>query len=238
MQHLSSERLAELADSVATPAEREHLAGCATCASERDAHRRLLSLAADERVRLAPPLTDWDTLAVALREEGILATPLERHTRRWARPVLRAAAAIVLVAGGTMLGRVSAGAPALPLGASATAAVAADDPDLARDQGDTPAFTSAEQALATLTSAQRAYDRAAAYLATSDSTIYSESASDAYRTRLAALDRIAEASREALYELPADPVINQYYVSSIGAREATLRQLGTALPVGTRLTRF
>ena len=133
MLHLSSERLAELADSVPTPAEREHLATCATCASERDAHRRVLSLAADERVRLAPPLTDWDTLAGALRAEGILATPLEQHTRRWARPVLRAAAAIVLVAGGTVLGRMSAGAPALPFGGATTTTASTDVADFPRD---------------------------------------------------------------------------------------------------------
>ena len=48
MLHLSSERLAELADGEPTVAEAEHLAACAICATERSAHRRLLSLAVDE----------------------------------------------------------------------------------------------------------------------------------------------------------------------------------------------
>src|SRR6478672_7141308 len=47
--HLSSERLAELADGEPTVAEAEHLAACAICAAERSAHRRLLSMALDER---------------------------------------------------------------------------------------------------------------------------------------------------------------------------------------------
>ena len=63
MSHLSSERLAELADGEPTVAEAEHLAACAICAAERSAHRRLLSMALDERDRIAPPLTEWSTLA-------------------------------------------------------------------------------------------------------------------------------------------------------------------------------
>src|SRR5687768_18307328 len=72
MSHLSSERLAELADSEPTVAEAEHLAACTTCAAERRAHRRLLTLAGDERGREAAALTDWDTLSARLRTEGLI----------------------------------------------------------------------------------------------------------------------------------------------------------------------
>src|SRR6478672_7562654 len=72
MLHLSSERLAELADGEPTVAEAEHLAACAICATERSAHKRLLSMANGERDRPAPPLTQWSTLAEQLREEGII----------------------------------------------------------------------------------------------------------------------------------------------------------------------
>jgi len=58
MLHLSSERLAELADGEPTVAEAEHLAACAICATERSAHQRLLSMASDERDRTAEPLTE------------------------------------------------------------------------------------------------------------------------------------------------------------------------------------
>ena len=72
MLHLSSERLAELADGEPTVAEAEHLAACANCAIERSAHQRLLSLASDERGRIAPPLTNWVSLSARLREEEII----------------------------------------------------------------------------------------------------------------------------------------------------------------------
>jgi hypothetical protein len=60
----------------------------------------------------------------------------------------------------------------------------------------------------------------------------------AYRSRLAALDRVISASREAMREAPHDPVINGYYLTTIGQREATLRQLNTALPASLRLNDF
>jgi hypothetical protein len=60
-----------------------------------------------------------------------------------------------------------------------------------------------------------------------------------YRTRLAALDNVMAEIRGALKEAPQDPVINQYYLQTVGAREATLRQLGTTLrPAGVSLNRF
>jgi len=43
---------------------------------------------------------------------------------------------------------------------------------------------------------------------------------------------------KALNDAPYDPVINGYYLTTVGQREATLRQLNTALPVGMRLTSY
>jgi hypothetical protein len=43
---------------------------------------------------------------------------------------------------------------------------------------------------------------------------------------------------EALREVPYDPVINGYYLTTLGQREATLRQLDTALPEGYRVRSF
>ena len=56
--------------------------------------------------------------------------------------------------------------------------------------------------------------------------------------RLAALDEVAQATAAGLQEVPNDPVLNQYYLSTVGARNATLRQLKGALPVGFRLERY
>src|SRR5919112_511287 len=116
MLHLSSERLAELADGEPTVAEAEHLAACANCATERSAHKRLLSLAGDERDRIAPPLTNWATLSARLREEHIISSdaphtvgatteaaivPIvkpRRHQRAWLAG-LRVAAGVVFALG-------------------------------------------------------------------------------------------------------------------------------------------
>ena len=49
---------------------------------------------------------------------------------------------------------------------------------------------------------------------------------------------MAETSRQALATAPTDPVLNQYYISTLGAREVTLRQLGSVLTEGKRLSRF
>ena len=256
MLHLSSERLAELADSEPTLAEAAHLAACATCAAERSAHQRLLTLAGDERDRLAPPLTNWASLSARLREEHIIASPVatdtsvvplvplgplvapRRHRRLWLAGI-RAAAGLVLAVGFGALGRMSAGASAVPSAEELT--TLADqfvNPKIRVVIPSTGGFGDVEEALASLEDAQRQYDRAVAFIAAHDSTPQSPEAGDVFRTRLAALDEMAETSRQALADAPADPVLNQYYISTLGAREVTLRQLGSALTEGKRLSRF
>ena len=98
MSHLSAERLAALADaSLATTEEAANLASCADCAEERDAHRRLATMALDERSRLAPPLTDWSSLSAALRAEGLIdesAARRERATSPMSAPAAGRAASV------------------------------------------------------------------------------------------------------------------------------------------------
>jgi hypothetical protein len=241
MLHLSTERLAALADDTPTAVETEHLAVCAECAAERVAYQRLVAGAEEERRRIAPPLTSWDALAAELRAERLLGTPEERAAANRRRSMLRiagrAAAGLLLVVGGAIGGRVSVGAsplPRFPFGMGSTAVAEIDD----GTRGDTLAFSSMDHALAALSASQREYQRAVNYLAAHDTTVHGDDAFQVYRTRLAALDDMAERSRQALYQAPQDPVINQYYLSTLGAREATLRQMGAAMPSGTRLTRF
>jgi hypothetical protein len=258
MSHLSSERLAELADGEPTVAEAEHLAACANCATERSAHQRLLTLALDERDRIAPPLTDWSTLSARLRDEGIISTqvtapvafdaaviamPQPRpHRRAWLAG-LRVAAGLVIAVGFGALGRMSAGASLVP---STSEVVSVADRFLGRPRPSGPAnpaemtapFNDINEALAALQTSQRNYDRAVNYIAAHDSTAASPEAGDVFRTRLAALDEMAETSRMALSVAPADPVLNQYYISTLGAREVTLRQLGSVLTPGKRMVRF
>src|SRR5690349_12367859 len=115
MLHLDIDRLAELADSEPTSVEAAHLALCDACRREREAHRQLLVLAAADRDRLAPPVTQWESLAAQPRHEGLLTgggaplAPVEHvadvvpmHHRRSSRARwwLQAAAGVMLAAGG------------------------------------------------------------------------------------------------------------------------------------------
>ena len=248
MLHLHAERLAALADDEPTLVEAEHLAACVLCANERAVHQRLVAAAASERRRLAPALTEWSSLSAALRADGVLSNAAadehgvaalaagespRRHLPL--RSIARVAAVLALMTGGIMAGRASAGASLLPasfLRPAATSVASSQDPAASSGYG------SSAEALVALTSSQREYHRAAAFLAAHDTLGRDDDGQVRYRTRLAALDQLAETSREALSAAPADPVLNQYYLSTLSAREATIRQLGMSLPVGTRLTRF
>lgn len=245
MLHLSAERLAALAGEQPTTAEAAHLGACLSCARERDTHVALRRLAAAEVARDIEPITEWGGLSARLREEGLITETAPRPARfaaaRWA---LRAAAALLLVTGGLVLGRVSAGdtpLPGLAFGEAEYADVDPVDPidmKLVSGAGDSAAFTSPDEALAVLQRAEQEYARAAAFLMGPDAISRDANNADMIRTRLAALDAVAAATRAALYEAPHDQVINRYYLSAIGAREATLRQLGTALPAGYELNRY
>ncbi|MEJ7812014.1 MAG: hypothetical protein WKG32_16495 [Gemmatimonadaceae bacterium] len=159
--------------------------------------------------------------------------------RRW-RGWMQAAAAVALVAGGMAAGRLSTGARALPgTGALASASSSDSSVRFVTAATDTmPKFGTLVEAQATLTRAEREYRQAMSFLAQNDTVTRPVRNSDLYRARLAALDAMAGAAREGVDELPHDPVINGYYMSTLAAREATLKQLGNTLPAGVRLTRF
>jgi hypothetical protein len=244
MSHLPSERLAALADEQPTADEAEHLAVCRLCAREREAHRGLLRLAAAEIGRETAPLTNWDAIAAELRDDGLLASSRRRSLGHW---WMRLAASLLLLAGGVAAGRVSAGGEifgwSLEGAGVEVAAVPAEDAldapdDVARTVSETAEFRSADEALQALQLAEQQYQRAATFLARYDAESETDESADAIRARLAALDAVAAATRAALYEAPHDPVINRYYLTTLGARQATLQQLGTALPAGYGLASY
>jgi hypothetical protein len=242
MSHLSIDRLAAIADETPTPDEATHLAGCWDCRAEVNAYRRLARMSA-----MAPtpmePLTAWSKLAPQLRADGLIkdgarstVTPLSEATiiplvsRRsnlavW---VTRLAAGFALLVGGAAVGRFSAPDEISVVELPAVAVPVAN-------QG----FKTPEEALAVLNTAQAQYQDAAAWLATSDTASrFVGMNQDSYRARLAALDEIAATTRAALYRAPQDPMLNQYYLTTLGAREATLREIGAALPDSRRLERY
>jgi hypothetical protein len=101
-----------------------------------------------------------------------------------------------------------------------------------------PRFTSIEEARAAQAQSQLTFQTATAFLAQQDTTNGISDTPATIRTRLATLDRVREVVGKALNDAPYDPVINGYYLTTVGQREATLRQLNTALPVGMRLTSY
>ncbi|MBY0490418.1 MAG: hypothetical protein K2R93_11310 [Gemmatimonadaceae bacterium] len=244
------DELAHLAGCAACRAERDAVAQLVTYAG---------GVVTQDIASDAPRLVAWDSLARSLRDEGLLTTgehaapdaardaaeppPIARRDRqvvprhvetpvsgqRWFQRVRQVAAALALVAGGAVMGRLSTGAetatgPVAQAGAMARAV----------GFGDT-GFASVEQATQVLNQAQRDYERASVWLASNDPTIRD---SDVYRARLAALDQMMAASRAALREAPQDPVLNHYYLSAYSAREATLQALSGALPVDKVIERY
>jgi len=234
VSHLSIERLAALSDESPTAAELAHLGTCPDCARERMVYQNLLELASAESARLGSPLTSWERLAPALAADGVIdsgrALPTVVRKTRVSRPWLQAAAAVFLLGGGVMAGRLTAGATVLPVrNAMNPVASVADS---------APRFTSVEEARTAQAQSQLTFQTATAFLAQQDTTNGVAETPATIRTRLAALDRVREVVGKALNDAPYDPVINGYYLTTVGQREATLRQLNTALPVGMRLTSY
>jgi len=240
LSHLSTERLAALADEQPTSDERHHLAGCALCARELEAHRLLLAMASSERDAMQLPLTRWESLSGRLQAEGLFragAQPrrgLARLVAGGVRLPLQIAAALVLIASGVVMGRASTGEAILPGGLSG------DEPARsARVSYDSlpTNFASLEDATRWRNAYADAYQRTVSFLAANDSGRQVGTPA-VIRTRLSALDRVSRIMREAVNDAPYDPVINDFYLNSFGQREATLRQLNTVLPQGVRLNSF
>jgi hypothetical protein len=192
---------------------------------------RFDQLVSDERARDGATLNTWETIAARAREEGLIR---DNPRARWtSAPWTRAAAAVVVLAGGIAIGRwmPTSGGAATPAAAPA-AAVTTAAPSPAR-------FTTVDEAWATLDRASAEYQSASAFLAANSTLATSVTDSvSIYRNRLAALEQLMDATAAARENAPRDPVINQYYLATLGAREATFQQLGAVRPANLRLKGF
>ncbi len=213
------------------------------------------SLIASERTRIVAPLTEWRTLATALQQEGIIRAPSQRETaydagfaspvparrsawRTIGRRSVQVAAGAALAGIGFVAGRASSVGQGLVNEIQYAIADSVSDHSISWSVG-SPGFHSASDARRTLARSQADYQRAAAYLAASaDSTLAPASSEEVYQGRLAALDEVSNASLNALKAMPADPLLSQYYLSTIVARDATLQQLGKSLPDGAEIVKF
>ena len=148
---------------------------------------------------------------------------------------MQAAAAVLLLIGGIAIGRTTI---ALPSATQTPDSVATNTPaqvppvtSAVSGSGDT-SFASLEEASATLDRAVTDYKRATAFLAANNSSGNARDSLAMYSARLVALDKVFDATESALQAAPHDPVINQYYLATMGARAAT-RQM-VARPVALR----
>lgn len=230
MSHLSPERLASLADDTPTPIEAAHITTCDACTGELAAHRRLARLAAAASGSYGPPSSNFDTLAPRLAAEGLI----DRADRRarMTRIALRVAASVGFIVAGAFAGRMTAGVQVPGIPGPAAGAIM---PVSARSA----TFRTSDEAMQVMLTAQDAYQNAAAFLAAQDTTQHFDGLNtEAFRTRLAALDEMAAASRSALYRAPQDPLLNQYYLAFQAAREQTLQELAVSLPAGRQMGRY
>ncbi|HEY2850369.1 MAG TPA: hypothetical protein VGI97_10855 [Gemmatimonadaceae bacterium] len=230
MSHLNPERLAALSDDTPTPIESAHLTTCDACTAELVAQRKLARMAAAAGPVTDGPSSSFDALVPRLKAEGLIAAPVRRVVvMRW---TVRAAAAVVLVAGGAVAGRMSA--PAASVVAALPAQGSVDGLSLDNAQP-ISSFRTPDDAVKALSASQQTYQSAAAYLAAQDTTSHFIGLNEnSYRARLTALDDIIAATRAALYRAPQDPVLNQYYQGTLSARQATLVQLRGVTPVAAR----
>ncbi len=232
MSHLSAERIAALVDESPTAAELSHLAACADCERER---ARFASLA--ELAKIAPaitaPLTSWERLAPALRADGLIVgaprapyvnrpNPLNRGHRGW----IQAAAAVLLVAGGVMAGRVTAGADMLPVAFKSDSVRAL------------PRFTSVAEAERARVDADRVSQAATMFLVNADPTSQHSVTPRTLDTRLASLGATIQALTADLHETHNDPVISHMRETTRAQYEATIRQINAMRPASQVMTAY
>jgi hypothetical protein len=187
------------------------------------------------------PISSAPSLASS-RDGERQASPVRRSIRPWQRYAGMAAAAAMLVTIGVAAGRMTvSGAGSGDAAATMAAArpVAPNVPLVNAAQ-----FRTSDDARATLHSAEETYSSALLWLAAHDSALAprqvdgSAAAATNYRQRLEVLDAAMATARRALYEAPDDPVMNRYYLATLGAREVTLRRLTTVLPASQQVLEY
>jgi len=216
--------------------EAAHLAACPECCRERSAHQRLVALAAEERTRIAPPLTSWEALGPALarmraEERGgdevatttgdpqvtpIAAAAAGRRSGAWSRARhwgLRAASAIALLGAGALAGRMSAApeqvavlAPGTDGGQEVMPGGRVRDILISLPRSAPIEFASNDEALRALELAEHLYQQSQSYLVEHDTSAAPIDAAELYRARLAALDRVMQVTQDVLRETPLTAV--------------------------------
>ena len=190
---------------------------------------------AAERSREQAPLNDWRTIAARAREEGLIRESQASRTWVSSQPWLQSAAAVLLLVGGIAIGRTTIGLPSAAEGVSTGPTVPATTASTSSSRGlnrSNVSFASVDDASAALKRSVDEYQRASEFLAANSGSVGTRDSLAMYSARVAALDEIENATVNALQTAPHDPVINQYYLATMGARVATQQMV--ARPVALR----
>jgi len=150
---------------------------------------------------------------------------------------------VLLLIGGIAIGRATialpsavqstASNPTPAVTTTGTPSTASSNQSTVSPSGDA-SFASADDASAALKQAVSQYQRASEFLAVTNASPAMRDSLAMYSARAAALDKIENATGVALQTAPHDPVINQYYLATMGAQEATRQQLHTAQMIGPK----
>jgi len=220
MSHLSLEVLARLVDEEPDPAEARHLRSCALCREELAALReQVLALGSLPDIEPAPDA--WPALEARLIREGLL----RADRRSWilrSTSLVRFAAMLVIFLAGGLTGAALRG-PVAPAEEAPgyLAEVAPGDVALAASEDPWLRTTDADELARVLRARETAYMAALARYA----EVSGAAATPDPIARLATLESILAATRAALNEAPADPVINGYHLTALAQRDAIYRQL-------------
>ena len=217
MEHLSPEALARLVDEPPDVDEFGHLDACPDCARQVEELREQTS-ALGSLPDLRPPPGDWEVLQAKLVSEGLVRSG-SRLGDRWSYVPgwARVAVAILLFAGGAVVGGVAARGPVVAnfTGSLPSGFTAGQDVDTPEDAAQL-VLLAEEQYVEALLRWRRlnGLDEAGA------------NAPDPAE-RYAALEYLVRAGRAALRTAPADPFLNGLVASAVDERDAVLRQISS-----------
>jgi hypothetical protein len=218
MQHLMIETIARLIDEAPTADQATHLEQCDECRTSLEAMRADLA-ALRNLPMIEPPPTEWDQIESRLLEEGLI-------RRRFGQPIwqstaLRVAATIAVFVFGASAGVAWTGSRTGEAASGSPMAVSGSPSLIMATEPGTP-----EETLQLYRQAEALYLEVLTRVA----ALEEEDGGGDPVARLAALEGIANITRSALDQAPADPVLNGYHLTALAQREATIRQIAASKP--------
>ena len=217
-EHLNREQISALLDDTEGVAGLEHIDRCPECAREYEQMSRM-RMALSGLPELEAPAGEWDAIQEKLGLEPLgqpVAASIWRRAAAWP---LQVAAVLALFAAGLMVGqRISPNTDA----SQQQPAVAAVDGAVATDPESSLAIEPADAYLRTVADLQQHRDGF-------DESGANQAGPAAVAERITHLDGMIDASRAALRDAPADPVLNNFLFQLVDERDDLAVQLDQTL---------